>query len=162
MCPPSQRQVFAFILLASLASMASALYLQYAVHLHPCPLCIFQRVAMMTVGLIALIATLHDGGRFSRRAYALLLALAALAGAGVATRHIWLQHLPADQVPDCGPGLNYMLQVFPMQKVLSLVLRGSGECAKVDWTLLGLSLPELSFAAFFSIFLLAVWQMLRR
>ncbi len=159
MFPPSQRQVFAFILLVSLASMACALYLQYAVHLQPCPLCIFQRVAMMSAGLIALIAVLHDGGR---RVYALLLALAALAGTGVAARHVWLQHLPADQVPDCGPGLNYMLQVFPLHKVLSLVLRGSGECAKIDWTFFGFSLPELSGATFIAIFLLALWQMLRR
>ncbi len=159
MFPPSQRQVFAFILLVSLASMACALYLQYAVRLQPCPLCIFQRVAMMSAGLIALIAVLHDGGR---RVYALLLALAALAGTGVAARHVWLQHLPADQVPDCGPGLNYMLQVFPLHKVLSLVLRGSGECAKIDWTFFGFSLPELSGATFIAIFLLALWQMLRR
>ncbi len=159
MFPPSQRQVFAFILLVSLASMACALYLQYAVRLQPCPLCIFQRVAMMSAGLIALIAVLHDGGR---RVYALLLALAALAGTGVAARHVWLQHLPADQVPDCGPGLNYMLQVFPLHKVLSLVLRGSGECAKIDWTFFGFSLPELSGATFIAIFLLSLWQMLRR
>ncbi len=156
------RQVFASLLIACIAAMGFALYLQYAVHLQPCPLCIFQRLAMMGVGTVALIATLHQGGLWARRFYASLIVLIAGAGAGIALRHVWLQHLPADQVPDCGPGLNYMLQVFPLHKVLDMVLRGSGECAKVDWTLFGFSLPELSLVAFIAIAVLAIGLLRRR
>ena len=73
--------------------------------------------------------------------FAVLLALAALAGAAVAARHVYLQNLPPDQVPECGPGLDYMLDVFPLGETLSMVFTGSGECAEVTWRFLGLSMP---------------------
>lgn len=148
---------------ACAALIAYALYTQLADGLQPCPLCIFQRVAFAVLGLVLLVAGLHaprgDGGR---RAYGVLALLAALAGVAIAGRHVWLQHLPPDQVPMCGPGLDYLLEAMPVAGVIRTVLTGSGECAAVDWTLLGLSMPEWSLLWFV---LLAAWvaaTMLRR
>jgi disulfide bond formation protein DsbB len=132
------------------ALIAYALYVQYHMLMLPCPLCIFQRIAFAALALVGLVAAVHDprsaGGR---RAYGVLAFLVAAAGAGIATRHLWLQSLPADQVPTCNSlGLGYMLDVMPLFDVLRDVLRGSGECAKVDWTLLGVSMPGWTLACF--------------
>ena len=142
------RHLFFLAALACAGLMAFALYLQEALHLEPCPLCIFQRVCVMAIGAVALMAALHNPGRLGRRLYAGLLGLLAIGGAALAGRQVWLQHLPADQVPECGPGLEYMLEAFPLNQTLQLVLRGSGECAKVDWTLLGFSIAEWMLVVF--------------
>lgn len=159
---PSAR--LANLLIAGIAAvaMAAALYLQHVVGLEPCPLCTFQRVAVISVGVIALVAAAHGPVGWGRRCYAALTALAAAGGIVVAGRHVWLQHLPADQVPACGPGLDYWMAAFPMQEVVRQVFQGSGECAKVDWTLLGVSLPGWTLLLFVALFGLALWQLLRR
>jgi protein dithiol:quinone oxidoreductase len=127
--------------LACAALLGYALYAQYGLGLAPCPLCIFQRVGVLLLGLVFLLAALHPAGASGRRAWAVLVLLAAAVAAGVAGRHLWLQSLPPERVPACGPGLDFMLQAFPFTEVLDTVLRGSGECAKVDWQLLGLAMP---------------------
>ena len=159
----SYRQVSFGLFLAAVAGMAFALYLQHGVGLEPCPLCIFQRVGLMGMGLFALIAAIHNpNALWLRRVYAGLAGLSILWSTAVAARHVWLQHLPPEDVPACGPGLDYWLDVFPMKEVIQKVLHGSGECAVIDWTLLGLSLPTLS-VAFFSVLLVGcVWQVVRR
>jgi len=119
-----------------------AYYAQYQLKMEPCPLCILQRVAFMGLFVVCAIAALHGPKGAGRRVYGALAMLAAGIGAGIAGRHVWLQHLPADQVPDCGPGLQYMLDAFPLSKTLAMLFTGSGECAKVDWAFLGLSMPE--------------------
>jgi disulfide bond formation protein DsbB len=139
------------------ALVAFALYAQLHDGLQPCPLCIFQRVAFAVVGLVLLVAGLHAPRGGGQRVYGVLALLAAIVGAAIAGRHVWLQHLPADQVPMCGPGLNYLLDAMPISGVIRTVLTGSGECAKVDWTLLGLSMPEWSLLWFG---LLALWILL--
>lgn len=123
------------------ALLGYALYAQYVLGLNPCPLCIFQRVALIGLGLLFLIAAVHAAGPGVRKLYAVLIALVALAGSGVAGRQLWLQALPPERVPACGPGLDFMLEAFPVGEMLMTVLSGSGECAEVDWTLLGLSMP---------------------
>lgn len=159
---PSPRLTNLGIFLFTLVAMAFALWLQYDQHLEPCPLCIFQRVAMMATGAVALLAFLHGPGRAGRRLYAGLTTLAALAGVGVAGRHVWLQHLPPDQVPSCGPGLDYWLDTFPLFDVIGKVLRGSGECAEIDWVFLGITLPGWTLLVFVVLAVVAVWQLLRR
>lgn len=121
--------------------MAYALYSQYVLGLEPCPLCIFQRVAVISLGVVFLIAALHPAGAGARRAYAVVIGVVALAGMGVAGRHVWLTTLPPERVPACGPGLDFILDAFPLRDALAMVLSGSGECAKVTWRLLGLSMP---------------------
>lgn len=140
------------------ALLGFALYTQLHGGLQPCPLCIFQRIAFAALGLVFLVAGLHaPSGAGGRRAYGVLALLAAGLGMAIAGRHVWLQHLPPDQVPTCGPGLDYMLEAMPLSGVVRKVLTGSGECAKVDWTFLGLSMPEWSLLWFV---LLALWVLL--
>ncbi len=121
--------------------MLFALYAQHILKLEPCPLCVFQRLAVILLGTAFLVAALHNPGRVGGRVYGTLQFLFAGAGAGVAGWHVYIQSLPADRVPSCGPGLDYMLEVFSVMEVLNMVFTGSGECADVVWSFLGLSMP---------------------
>ena len=144
------------------ALLAFALYTQYFQALVPCPLCIFQRIAFAALGLVFLVAGLHaPRGRGGRRAYGVLALLAAAAGLYVAGRHVWIQHLPADQVPMCGPDLGFLMEAMPVTSVIRTVLTGAGECAKVDWTFLGLSIAEWSLAWFVALAAYAAWLVVR-
>lgn len=159
---PGYRLVNILGLLGCCTAMGFALYLQHVVGLEPCPLCILQRVAVIAAALVLVLAIAHNPKAVGQRVYALLGLFASLGGLGVAGRHVWLQHIPADQVPACGPGLDYMLDVFPMKDVLSMVLRGSGECAVVDWRFMGFSLAELTLLVFVGLFVLFLFQLLRQ
>ena len=123
--------------------LAAALYLQHAVGLAPCPLCILQRMAFFAVGAFCLLGALFPGQLIGRLA-AGGICLSALSGAALAARHVYLQNLPADQVPECGPGLDFILNTFPFRRALDLILSGSGECAEIQWQFLGLTLPGWS------------------
>jgi len=127
--------------LACTCLLAYAYYAQFVMHLEPCPLCIFQRIGVLALGIVFLIAAAHDPGPVGRRLYALLLSLASLATIGLALRHLYIQSLPPDSVPACGASLDFMLKVFSLSEVLVKVLTGSGECAKITWTFLGLAMP---------------------
>jgi disulfide bond formation protein DsbB len=159
---PSPRLTNLGIFVAALVAMLFALWLQYYQYLDPCPLCVFQRVAMIAAGLVALAAFLHGPAKTGRRVYAGLTLLAAGIGMAVAGRHVWLQHLPPEDVPACGPGLDYWMDTFPLHQVMMKVFKGSGECAVIDWTFLGLSLPAWTLAAFTGLAAVALWQLLRR
>ena len=127
--------------LMCLCLISYALYAQYGLGLEPCPLCILQRVAVITAGVLFLLAMLHDPGDRGARAYGVLIDLAALAGIAVAARQIWIIAQPPGSVAECGASLDYMMAVLPWHEVLAKVLTGSGECSKVDWTFLGLNMP---------------------
>ncbi len=121
--------------------IAYALYAQHVLGLAPCPLCVFQRVAVIATGAGFLLAALHAPRGGGRRVYGLLIAAAAAAGVGIASRHVWLQNLPPEKVPACGPGLDFMLDTFALGEVVNMVFSGSGECAEISWSFLGLSMP---------------------
>lgn len=131
--------------LACCGMLATGAYLQLVVGLEPCPLCISQRLAILATGLVFVIGALH--GR-AHKAYAALGTVTSLIGAGISTRHVWLQHLPKDQVPECGPGLEYVFKNFPLSDTLKMMLSGTGECAEIDAMFLGLSLPAWTLVAF--------------
>lgn len=152
----TSRSGFLLAFVASLGLMGAALYMQHVMHLEPCPLCIFQRMFVIAIGVVALLGVLHNPGRVGRSLYAMLIGLLALGGGAVATRQVWLQHLPADQVPECGPSLDYMLEAFPLNQTLQLVFKGSGECAAVDWTFLGFSIAEWMLVVFTGFLLYAI------
>lgn len=154
----SPRTYFLLGALFCLGLILAALYFQFAGGLDPCPLCISQRIMVVAVGLVLLAAVLHDPGRTGIRAYALLGCATALIGAGISGRHVWIQHLPADEVPACGPGLSYMFQYFPLGDTLKAMLTGTGDCAKVDWTLLGLSMPAWVLLCFLGLAALSLAQ----
>lgn len=136
---------FLFVALACGGMVGYALYVQHVDFLDPCPLCVFQRMAFLWIGGVSLLAALHGPGSTGRWVYGTLVLLGGATGMGIAGRHLWLQNLPADQVPDCGMGLNYMLETMPFTDVLSEVFYGSGECAEVIWSFLGLSMPGWTF-----------------
>lgn len=135
--------------IACAALLAYAMHVQFNLGLEPCPLCIFQRVAFAALGVVFAIAAVHAPRRGGgRRVYGVLGLIAGAAGIAVAGNHVRLQHLPPDQVPACGPGLDYMLESMPIGGVVRRVMTGSGECANVDWTFWGLSMPAWSLAWF--------------
>ncbi len=150
--------------LACVFGLLFALYLQHFQGLEPCPMCIFQRVSMAGAGLFFLIAALHNPAAAGRWVYSVLAALSAAAGAVIAGRHVWLQSLPADQVPACGPTLDYLLGMLPVMEVIQMVLKGDGNCAKIDAAWLGISLPGWTLVAFvgFILFALAAPLLARR
>lgn len=153
---PGRRLLNGLGALAVLIGLGVALLLEHVVGLEPCPLCIFQRVALIAVGAVFLLGFLHGPGQLAGRVYAILLLLAAGSGSAIAGRHLWLQQLPPDQVPACGPGLDFMLAAFPLLEALAMVFQGSGECAEVH-ALFGLSLPGWTLLAFVVLGVYGVW-----
>ncbi|MGB3109034.1 MAG: disulfide bond formation protein B [Psychrobacter alimentarius] len=160
------RNLQVFLVIMAVIGMSFALFfLQRHLGLTPCPLCIFQRIGLIIMGGFALISALFNPKSMVVR---LILWIGSLAGIGwatlVAARHVWLQHLPADQVPSCGPGLDYWMDTLPILQVFKEVFAGSGECATVDWTFMGLSIPEQSlilFAVLLIVHVLILWHIVR-
>jgi len=149
------RLVAATIAIAAAAMMGIAFYLQYELGLEPCPLCMTQRICVSLAGAIALLAVLHDR---AYRVYAVATGLACVAGGGFAIRQLYLQGLPPDQVPACGPDLTYMLEAFPMADLLQAMLAGTGNCAAVDWSLFGISIAGWVLIGVTGLAALATWQ----
>jgi disulfide bond formation protein DsbB len=147
---------------ACVGLLAYAYYAQYALHLEPCPLCIFQRVGILSMAAVFLSAAAYDPIAWGRRVHAALMALAALATIGVAVRQLYIQSLPPGSVPSCGASLAFMLKVLPLQDVLVKVLSGSGECAKVEWRFLGLAMPAWVLICAVVVGGYGVWANLRR
>ena len=144
--------------LACAGMLAFGYYLQFVVGLEPCPLCIIQRLLLFAVGVAFLIAAIHHPeGHVGAGLYGGAIALIAVLGVAVAGRHVWLQHLPAEQRPACGPALDFLLSTFGPIEGLARVLRGSGECGEVDWTLWSFSIPEWTLAAFVVFAAFGVW-----
>lgn len=134
--------------LGCIGGLGFALYLEHFRGYEPCPFCIFQRVAMLAAGLVFLLAALHGPRAWGRWVYAGGATIASGVGIGIAARHVWLQSLPEDQVPACGPTLQYLMDMLPLQEVVATVLRGDGNCAKIDAAWLGISLPGWTLVAF--------------
>ncbi|MDH3305645.1 MAG: disulfide bond formation protein B [Gammaproteobacteria bacterium] len=148
--------------LVCVSMMGFALYAQYGLMLEPCPLCVFQRIATILLGLVFLIAALHNPGKLGSRIYAVLIALAAGDGVAIASRHVYLQNLPADRVPACGPGFEYIMENFALFDALDLIFQGSGECAEVVWRLFGLSMPTWVIIGLGGLGIAGVWNNLRK
>ncbi len=160
---PSRRVLNALGFLICAGLMAYALYAQYQLFLEPCPLCVFQRFAVIGMGIAFLLLALHDPQPgAARKTYLGLLGVSAIGGIIVAGRHVWLQYLPAHEVPACGPGLGYMLDNFPLGDALKMVFEGSGECASVDWTFLGLSMPEWVLVDIVGLLVFGIWNNRRK
>ncbi len=160
---PSKRVLNLAGFLSCAGMMAYALYAQYQLFLDPCPLCILQRVAVIGMGVIFLLLAVHNPrSGWARRIYLGLFGLSVLGGIIVAGRHVWLQHLPPDKVPSCGPGLGYMLDTFPLAETLKKVFTGSGECASIDWSFLGLSMPTWVVIGIAGLAIGGFWNNLRK
>ena len=159
----SFRTLFLLGFAACAGLLAYAIYLQLHAGLEPCPLCIFQRVAFAALGLVFLVGGLHaPRGAAARRVYGAFGLLATLAGVAVAGNHVRLQHLPPEQVPSCGPELDYLMESMPVTGVIRKVMTGSGECANVDWSFIGLSMPAWSLLWFVGLGVLVGYAAFRR
>lgn len=158
---PSIRLTSLLLFLFAVAAMASMYYMQFVMDLVPCPLCITQRIFMIALGLVALVAAIHNPKAVGRRIYAGLGLLFTAGGWFFAFRHVGLQNLPEDQVPVCGPSLEYLLENFPLMQALEVLLRGDGNCAEVVWEF-GLTIPGWSLVGFSGLIIVHGWQLLRR
>ena len=159
---PNKRLLNLAGFLACAGMMGFALYAQYVLLLDPCPLCVLQRVATILLGIVFLVAALHNPGMLGSRIYAVLITLTAGDGVAVAIRHVYLQNLPADKVPACGPGLEYILGNFPLGDALNMIFKGSGECAEVVWRLFGLSMPTWVIIGLGGLGFAGIWNNLRK
>ena len=138
----SNRQFFALVFLSCVGLLASAYYFEYVMFLDPCPLCMMQRIGVLLVGLVALSGAIFYRKKVSQLIHSGLMLAPSLFGLSVAGRHVWIQSLPPDQVPTCGPSLEYMVETLPWSEVLTIMLRGNGNCADLQWSFLGLSMPQ--------------------
>ena len=162
MALPNKRLLNLAGFLACAGMMGFALYAQYGLMLEPCPLCVFQRIATILLGLVFLIAALHNPGKLGSRIYAVLILLTAGDGVAIASRHVYLQNLPADKVPACGPGFEYIMENFALFEALDLIFQGSGECAEVVWRLFGLSMPTWVIIGLGGLGIAGIWNNLRK
>jgi len=153
---PPRRAAYALGFIVCAALLAWALYLQYGLGLEPCPLCVFQRVALIATGIVFLLAAIHNPGPRGATFYAVLTVLAAGTGAALAAWQVWIQGQPKGSVPACGMGLDYMLETLPLTDVISRVLKGSGECAEQGWVFLGLAIPSWTFVFFVAMIAAAI------
>lgn len=139
-----------------------ALYMQHVMGLVPCYLCVTQRAFIIAIGLVALVAAIHSPNLTGRRVYAALTGLLALAGGFFSSKQLWLQSLPEDKVPACGPPVDYLFDAFKFSEALAMLFRGDGNCAEVQWTLFGLSIPGWTLLCFIAMLLVSLWLGFRK
>ena len=156
----SNRVFFLLIAISCASLLGYGYYLEFYQDLLPCPMCIFQRLCYMAIVVVAVGATVHGPARVAGVLYCIGLAIFAALGGGIAGRQTWLQHLPPELVPECGPGLEFMLDMYPLLETIEKTLKGTGDCAEVSWTFLSFSIAEWSLACFLGIFFAALWQLM--
>jgi disulfide bond formation protein DsbB len=156
------RAQYAAGFLVCVALLAYAYYVQFELGVEPCPMCIFQRIAFIVMGIFFLIGAIHGPQARGRRVYALLLLLTVCIGIGIAARHLWVQHLPPDPMAGCVPGWSYMVENFPLSKTLKMAFTGSADCSQVNWVFLGLSMPFWSLLCYALLGAGALWAGFRQ
>lgn len=156
------RPVCIFGLLVCIGLLAYAFYMEYTLLLEPCPLCWLQRFVFMGFGIVFLVCAIQNPRSWDRYVYVLLFALLTLLGWGLAGRHLWLQSLPPEAQPECGLGVSYMLDSKPFTEVIAWAAKGSGECAEIQWTFLGVSIPGWTFIAFTLLGAIAIISLVRK
>jgi len=156
------RLLNALFFLGCCGLIATAIFIEPFKSMDPCPMCMMQRAVFILLAIVSFFAFAHGPKNTGKKIYATLTTVIALIGASVASRQLWLQSLPEDQVPACGPGIDYMLEVFPLLEVIEMAIRGTGDCAKVQWTLAGLSIPGWSLIAFLAIALFSLLILFKR
>jgi len=157
----SNRFIYGTSVIVILGLLGFAFFLEHVKELEPCPLCMAQRIVFVALALVFLLAFIHRPAFSGSLVYSGLGLLISAGGLALAARQLWLQSLPADQVPACGPSLDYMLEAFPLADVVSIMLRGSGDCAEIQWDFLGLTIPGWTAVAFGGFCLLCVFTALR-
>lgn len=158
------RLVYLYIFLFCVSLLGIAMYMEHVMMLEPCPLCIMQRIFFISAGLVSLVAFIHNPVARGKVIYGGLVAALAAIGGGFAIRQIYLQHLPKDEVPACGPSLSYMMEQFPLRDVLAVMFSGDGNCAEVVWRdpVIGMNIAEWSLVCFIALTGVGVWQAIRK
>ncbi|MEQ8955311.1 MAG: disulfide bond formation protein B [Gammaproteobacteria bacterium] len=162
MAIPRNRLINAGVFLACVFTIGIVLYMEHVMLLSPCGLCITQRVFVILCGLTCLASAIHNPGVSGQKTYAFVGAAMCIFGSYFAGRQIWLQHLPEDQVPACGPGFSYIYENFPLLDLLDFLRVGDGNCAEVQFRFLGLSIPEMSMVAFVLLFSTCLYMAFRK
>ena len=157
----SSRQINLVIFLIVGSLLGYAAYSMKILGLEPCTLCITQQFFYCLIGISSFVSFLQNPGVTLSRVYSLLISLFAIAGIWISGRQIWLQGLPEDEVPLCGPPLEYIIDVFPFADVLNALFMGDGNCAEIPWQFLGLSMAGWSFIWFLVIFFLSVISLIK-
>ena len=147
----------AIIALVVVAMSFAVFYLQGVLYLAPCPLCTVDRGLFLLIALVSTVSLLHAPHGAFLWIYTSVSSVLALMGIAVGLRHIWLQNLPADKVPECGPDLAYMLEVFPMMDVIKRLFSGAGQCAEISWTFYGITLPQQTLLLFIALLLMIIY-----
>lgn len=157
-------RLYSFIpFITTVLMIAYAYYEQYVEFLDPCPLCLIQRFIIIAIGSLYLVTFIIPPQNFFRKIVAFVISLVAVFGIFVSGRHVWLQNLPADEVPACGPGLSYMFENFPIGSVLKDLFTGSGECAEISWRFLGLTMPMWTLICFVGFIIYTIlWARLKK
>ena len=153
-----RRRIGFLIFLSCSFLLCFAFYLELVEGLDPCPLCALQRACMAIGGVLAVISVLHNPEKTGFRGYAICQALFFSIGGVLAGRQIYLQSLPPDLVPSCGPDLDYLLEIFPFFEVLKMIILEDGTCAEVLWKFLGFSIPQWTIFAFFILTVMCLIQ----
>lgn len=154
------KYVFLFLLIAACSFTTGAFYFQYIEGIAPCPLCIFQRLFVMLLIPLSLIPFLINFRSVGYRVFAALILMNSIIGASISARHIWLQFLPKEQVPSCGPDVEYLFRHFPWTEAFRMILHGSGECATITWQF-GLTMPGWVLVFFSTSALVSVYILLK-
>lgn len=158
--------LFRFITLLPAIGCASlliyALHVEYVDFLMPCNLCILQRVVFVVIGVLYLLASIKPAQYIGRKILGFLLLITSGTGIAIASRHVWLQNLPPELVPDCGPSLEMMLENSSIWNAVSSVLSASGSCAEIQWDYWGLSMPTWTLICFICLFIYTlVWMTIK-
>lgn len=159
-CLSSPRRGLLLVALTCLGLLAFGMYLQHVVGLEPCPMCIVQRYVMVLMMLLSALLAWAPKPTARVLAAGLLVPLAGF-GAFVAARQSWLQWFPPE-VYSCGRDFYGMVETFPLKRAIPMIFRGSGDCTKIDWSFLGLSIANWSFMAFLVLGFYVAWLGLRQ
>ena len=156
------RLVFGAIFLACAALVLTAIfYFQQELGLEPCPMCILSRYTFITIAIVSLVAAIHGPRGVALKVYAVIVALLAATGIGVSIRHSYLQHFPP-KIESCGADLDFLLNSLPLAQALPRIFQGTGSCSKVEWSFLGLSIPEWALVWFLGFAVAALWVAFRK
>ncbi len=158
---PHSRIIQLLVFLSATGLTLTSLFFEFVMELVPCPLCITQRITILIMALVGLIAVLHNPGSTGFRRYGGLVSVLGIMGAGLAIRQLYIQHLPPESAPACMPGLEYLVDVLPFMDLLSIMFSGTGDCAEVQWVFLGLSIPGWTLICFTGYTLLGIFEMVR-
>ena len=153
-----EKKIDFLIFIACVILLGVAFFMQYIMGLSPCYLCITQRFFIAIIGLFSLVAFIHNRGP---KIYGLIVALSALVGSYFASKQLWLQSLPPEKIPACGPPVDYLFDSFNVSEAIKILIQGDGNCAAVQWTFIGISIPGWSLICFIAIVILSVLKIIR-